>query len=177
MWYSVDQAHKLAVDSGIDYDLYVRCRTDLAFTELIQFSNFASNQLYVADGRTAGADRHCADWFAYGNRENMDKYCNLKNLFPIHNANGIMHMHEFIENSLTNQGCMVNFWTVRCYLSQMVNNFASCKDSDGFIDPGVFKKRWESGLLDGSVNSLTNASYTNLPKEEWPHYAQGWENE
>ena len=177
MWYSVQEAYNLALESDVEYDIYVRCRTDLAFTEAIPFDNFAPNQLYVADGRTAGADRHCADWFAYGNMENMNKYCNLKALFPDCNSNGIMHMHEFIENALMTQGCMINFWTVRCYLSQMVNNFILCKDSDGFVAPNTFKSKWESGALAGSANSLTHESYIGRPKEQWPHYAKGWKNE
>ena len=180
MWHSVNRAFDLAKQHG-EYDLYVRCRTDLIFMESIDWSTFDPRTLYVGDGRIAGEDRLLGDWFAAGGKYEMSLYCELKNKFAIINANSIYHMHDFMLKGLSdivveNQVQLpIDYKKVRCELSMMIPNLDTCLDNKGHLDPQIFYSKWFSKELDDDIKSIQSHEFKGREKKDLPHYAKEWD--
>lgn len=117
MWYSVAQAFKLAVESNIDYDLYIRARTDLIFMYPLDFSQFDPNILYISDsyyGQQTPGDY--TDWFAIGGKKRMSDFVELSNEYEKYNKNGLIHMKDFVKQSLHNRGVSNQLAEMGCRL-------------------------------------------------------------
>lgn len=61
--------------NNFKYDLVVRARWDLLYTEKINLHECKNNEIYLIDrpGGCGGVN----DWFAYGTSETMDEYANV----------------------------------------------------------------------------------------------------
>lgn len=60
------------------YDWVIRTRPDFGLNKPIKFDNLDSEKIYVVDGHIPTETNRAFDCnFAFGNRENMDTYCNL----------------------------------------------------------------------------------------------------
>jgi len=174
MWHSVNRAFDLAKLQGIEYDLYVRCRTDLIFTEKVEWSTLDLDVLYTGDGRIAGEDRIFGDWFSAGNLENMRKYCLLREFFPVYNSNMVIHMHDFLMTALLQLDLTLDYKKIRAQLSMMIPDLESCLDKNKHIDPQVFCRKWSAKELNGSVRSIQANEYKDMNKEDLPHYVKDW---
>lgn len=104
MWYSVSEAHRLMVESGIKYDLVIRGRTDLIFMYPINFKELNPDILYISDsyyGQQTPGDY--TDWFAIGGPERMGDYVKLYEEYSKYNKHGLIHMRHFVQNSLSHR--------------------------------------------------------------------------
>lgn len=104
MWYSVEEAFNLSLAYGIQYDLYIRARTDLIFMYPLDFNQFDPNILYISDsyyGQQSPGDY--TDWFAIGGLERMKDYVQLGHDFEKYNKNGLIPMRDFVKQSLNDR--------------------------------------------------------------------------
>jgi tetratricopeptide (TPR) repeat protein len=83
MHYKIRQAHRLAIDGGVDFDLFVRIRPDRAIVSArdLDWSAVAQrcdaeNLIYADEGRSVQSlvGYYIGDQFAVGGREAMDAY-------------------------------------------------------------------------------------------------------
>jgi DNA-binding Lrp family transcriptional regulator len=100
-WYSVKKCYEL-IENPEEYDFIIRLRTDAFIQKPILLKEFDKSILYVQSGRGAGYDRRFCDWFALGGPDVMKKYCleTYNDVFTYY-QNGIIHMHHFMELSLS----------------------------------------------------------------------------
>lgn len=107
-WYSVQKCYEL-IEKPEDYDFIIRIRTDAFIQQPIILEGLNKSLLYVQSGRCAGYDRKYGDWFALGGPEIMKIFClqTYNDVFTLY-KNGIIHMHRFMELSLSkyNNRCM-----------------------------------------------------------------------
>ena len=180
MWYSVNRAFDLAKQHG-EYDLYIRCRTDLIFMEKVDWSTFDPKTLYIGDGRIAGEDRILGDWFAAGGRYEMSLYCELKDKFKTINANYVYHMHDFMLKGLSDIvverqiQLPIDYKKVKCELSMMISGLDTCLDSNGHLDPQIFYPKWYAKELDDDIKSIQSSEFKGRKKKDLPHYAKEWD--
>jgi len=180
MWHSVNRAFDLAKQHG-EYDLYVRCRTDLIFMEKIDWSVFDPKTLYIGDGRIAGEDRILGDWFAAGGKYEMSLYCMLKDRFEAINANYVYHMHDFMLKALSDIvvekqiQLPIDYKKVKCELSMMIPGLDTCLDAAGHLDPQVFYLKWYAKELNDDVKSIQSYKFKGKKSNDLPHYAKDWD--
>lgn len=105
-WYSVKQSYDL-VEHPEQYDFIVRLRTDCHLTKPIIFDSLQKNILYIQSGKGAGADRKYCDWFALGSNDLMKEYMNTYSNYTKHFSGGFIHMHRFMELTLSDRNINV----------------------------------------------------------------------
>jgi len=103
MFYSIQQSLEYAFDSGKEYDLYVRIRSDITLDSVFRWDTFTNNKMYVVDGRGAGHDRYLTDVFALGNLNQMRKYSRLYNYIDKYMSEQPVHMHLYLIYVLQNE--------------------------------------------------------------------------
>lgn len=170
MWHSIKRSFELSQESGKDYDLYVRCRTDLVFIDDVSWASLNPEILYVGDGRIAGFDRHYGDWFAVSGLVGMQKYVSIGDRFEELNSSNMMHMHHFMSLTLGLLGVRLDNDKFCPELSMMIPEINVCLDSEGMIDTEKFRNLWRNGQLRDSLESIPVSKYENFEDSMLPHY-------
>jgi hypothetical protein len=102
-WYSIKQS--MSFEELKDYDIIIRTRTDLRFEEHIDFSRFVMDKVYMMDGSLqCGGNRHYQDWFWFGPKEYVLSINNTYDRTFTFFGDGIRHMHELVQHSITEEG-------------------------------------------------------------------------
>jgi hypothetical protein len=92
MHYNLNQCNQLRLNSGIDYDMVIRIRTDVGITEPLDITEFSSskNTVFISDNERHGLHPYrCNDLMSIGDPDSMNAYCDLVNWLKIHNNNGV----------------------------------------------------------------------------------------
>lgn len=84
------------VENPLDYEYFIRVRTDLIFKNKLDLRDFHSNSIINQDGFCAGYDRNYSDWFFIVPSDKINFFKSLSNVEEYF-KNGIIHMHKIIE--------------------------------------------------------------------------------
>lgn len=104
-YYSIRESYKL-IENPDDYDIIVRCRSDLLFDGPVNFEfglpAFGPDHLWLVNGTSiAGAGRDYGDWFAWGIPSLMDRFMTIYNRMSDLNKLGMRPFHEFLRDDLS----------------------------------------------------------------------------
>lgn len=84
------------VDNPLEYDYFVRMRTDLIFLSEIEMKNLETSTIMNQDGFVAGADRPNSDWFFITPSNQIKFYDDLTRVEELF-KDGVRHTHKVLE--------------------------------------------------------------------------------
>lgn len=142
MFYSIKESLNLALESEIEYDLYVRIRTDIIYESKIDWDLFNNQKLNILDGTFSGPDRLLSDILAIGNYDSMLKYSLFYDFFKKYHDTDYIHIHEYLLNVLSND-LKVNVLTFKLYSPINGNGWDFNRESSIKIAEEQFKRNLE----------------------------------
>lgn len=145
--YSIMMADQLVGPDRLKYDIIARVRTDLLFSQKIEWEKFLNEGLKVSDGRPVAGWGPCCDWFSFGDPYSIMAFANMYHFHYAFNARGLIHVHEFVEQALKSQGIPLEIIDVGCKLYR------------GHQKEGSHRK----------IETYTQESLR-LDKDKWPHF-------
>ena len=104
-WLRLQQCNHMAKQSGIDYDIIIRSRTDLIFNKILLFGKDMPKLIYLMKHFDPKISIH--DQFAFGAPELMDEYCKLYDIFVPEKDAG--RSEEQLYNMLLQKEIPLNF--------------------------------------------------------------------
>lgn len=79
MFYLINRSHTMALNSGKEYDIYVRLRPD---HQVLRFQGYEINEFLNTSNRDKGAHRRATDTFAFGNKSVMSVFSGVWDTLP-----------------------------------------------------------------------------------------------